>query len=567
MKKRLSFVKTLNISLWVFWCILIIQLLVFMFDSSRIMTDNASRAMGHAAMLDLKELSGSMAVVSSAVKATASRSADLESLSSQSELSRMIASQNLLTEMQNHSYTNTDAALLFVYNPKTDTFLSRGLASTSGYGLRLDIENAIRNMEEPEVFGSWFYQDASEGLLIQCYKSMDNMVGGVIPLGKWISSVTLDNDWEFILTQNGQILQSFGRALTDLNEKNLPSDLLPHWILHRRFLIAARELDSFRLYVIRDRSSVLGGFGSPQLILILLLLTAMVFLLSLHWFTKKQILEPTGNLLGVMEKVGGGEYESRLEENAPNTEFETIGENMNRMLDTIVGLKLQAYEDRIRFDEATLKFVQLQIRPHFFLNALTTIHSMSYQNRNEDIRKFIDSLSLNVRYLFKSGLHTVPLREEADHVQNYIQMQEMLYPGSVFSYINIAEETRSCQVPQLIIHTMVENTYKHAVAVGKLTCILINARMEEKDGENMCHIQVEDDGDGYPQEFLEAMRAGEVKVREDGHGVGLWNLTHTLEIMYQRKDLIAFSNKEPHGSCVDIWIPRRAKRQSSVWKL
>jgi hypothetical protein len=36
--------------------------------------------------------------------------------------------------------------------------------------------------------------------------------------------------------------------------------------------------------------------------------------------------------------------------------------------------------------------------------------------------------------------------------------------------------------------------------------------------------------------------------------------------MYRKDDLIEFSNKEPHGSRVDMWIPKRVKRQSSVWK-
>ena len=122
-------------------------------------------------------------------------------------------------------------------------------------------------------------------------------------------------------------------------------------------------------------------------------------------------------------------------------------------------------------------------------------------------------------------------------------------------------------IPQLLIHTMLENTYKHAVSVDKLTSILISCKLEVRGGESMCHITVEDDGQGFPEEFLSQVRDGNVTVKENGHGVGLWNMKKTLKLMYKRDDLMEFSNKEPNGSRVDMWIPRRVKRQSSVWKL
>jgi sensor histidine kinase YesM len=117
------------------------------------------------------------------------------------------------------------------------------------------------------------------------------------------------------------------------------------------------------------------------------------------------------------------------------------------------------------------------------------------------------------------------------------------------------------------VHTILENIYKHAVSVDKLTSILISAKTEDRGGEQMCHITIEDDGEGYPEEFLKQVESGDVRVQENGHGVGLWNMKKTLELMYKRDDLIEFTNKEPHGSSTNIWIPKRAKRQSTVWKL
>ena len=284
-------------------------------------------------------------------------------------------------------------------------------------------------------------------------------------------------------------------------------------------------------------------------------------------YMRRVVARPLQEVLRSMGRIENGETDLRLPETVRASEIWQISEGFNRMMDTIVNLRMKSYEERIQFDEATLKYVQLQIRPHFFLNALTTIHSMTYQNRNEDIRTYIELLSKNIRYLFKGGLHTVPLSEEIAHAKDYIAMQDMLYPGNVFDFIEVEDSVAEYQVPQLIIHTMLENIYRHAVSADRLTSILISAKEEEHGGEQMCHISVEDDGQGYPPAFLEQIRQGNVQVRPDGHGVGLWNVRKTLSLMYRRDDLIEFGNKKPQGTRVDIWIPRRAKRQSSVWKL
>ena len=59
-----------------------------------------------------------------------------------------------------------------------------------------------------------------------------------------------------------------------------------------------------------------------------------------------------------------------------------------------------------------LRSIKLQIRPHFFLNALTTISSLSRQKKFSEINNYITSLSKNIRYMFRAGFHTVSVKEE-----------------------------------------------------------------------------------------------------------------------------------------------------------
>lgn len=93
---------------------------------------------------------------------------------------------------------------------------------------------------------------------------------------------------------------------------------------------------------------------------------------------------------------------------------------------------------------------RLQIRPHFFLNAMTTISSLSQREKNREIQRYIDALSKNIRYMFQSGLHTVTLGEEIRHIENYFEMQELNYPDCVFYYIDIPKELEMWKIPQML---------------------------------------------------------------------------------------------------------------------
>ena len=194
---------------------------------------------------------------------------------------------------------------------------------------------------------------------------------------------------------------------------------------------------------------------------------------------------------------------------------------------------------------------------------MTTISSLSQQNKNDEIRKYIDSLSKNIRYMFRAGLHTVALDEEIRHVENYFEMQELKYPGCVFYYIEAPDETRNWKIPQMFIHNVIENEYKYAVDVSKMLTILIKAEIIEKDGERMLKLEIEDDGKGYPDDVVEAFVKGSTYDSNDGSRVGLWSIKRILEIMYERKDLFEIGNIEPHGCKSTMYIPETPKHEVS----
>lgn len=302
-------------------------------------------------------------------------------------------------------------------------------------------------------------------------------------------------------------------------------------------------------------------------IAVLIIFPVIVTAIMIRFF-KKEISLPMSEMRRCMGEIQNGNYEMRIENDYTSREFTMFKDTFNTLMDEIMGLKIASYEKQIELGETELKCVKLQIRPHFFLNAMTTISSLSMQNKNEDIQRYIDALSKNIRYMFHSGLHTVTLGEEINHVENYFAMQEIKYPGCVFYFIEIDDSLKSWKIPQMLIHTIIENEYKYAVSIDGMLTILIKGQLIEKDGERMLYLSLEDDGKGYPEDVVKDFESGRSEVSSNGSRVGLWSVRRMLELMYERNDLFNISNTLPHGCKNRFYIPEsplhEVKQEQSV---
>jgi two-component system LytT family sensor kinase len=74
--------------------------------------------------------------------------------------------------------------------------------------------------------------------------------------------------------------------------------------------------------------------------------------------------------------------------------------------------------------ETELKFLKAQYHPHFLFNALNTI----YFQVDDDIpgaKKSVELLSELLRYQLYDNQHTVAVKQELEHLQNFIELQQV----------------------------------------------------------------------------------------------------------------------------------------------
>ncbi len=272
-------------------------------------------------------------------------------------------------------------------------------------------------------------------------------------------------------------------------------------------------------------------------------------------YVTKQMIHPMKVITGGMERIDKGEYDLRIEGEFETSEFSHLKETFNKLMDEIVNLKIQSYEKIISLKDMELRSIRLQIKPHFFLNAISTLSSMNSQGRGQQIKGYVEALSKNIRYMFKSGLHTVTVKEEIRHIENYFDMQAFKYPNCAFYFIDLPAELEGWRIPQMLIQTFVENEFKYAISVDTVLTVIIKVSLSERSGQEMLLIEIEDDGKGYPRDVLRYMNGHGRPHTEDGSRVGLWSVKRMMSLMYERDDLLELKNIEPHGCLNRIWVP------------
>lgn len=295
----------------------------------------------------------------------------------------------------------------------------------------------------------------------------------------------------------------------------------------------------------------------------LLLLITSLFLLILipvcYYILKRLFFMPMEQLVCTMNAIKSGDLDAKMESDYRVVEFKQMSDTFNEMMDEIKALKISTYEKELELQQAQLQYLQIQIRPHFFLNCLKNLYALAQEKRYEEIQQMILALSDYLRYLFSDNMTLVPLRDELRSVKQYLLLQQMSASCPPVCSIDVEERLLDFQLPPMSILTFVENSVKHASLPGEPLAIYIKAMALETEEARYVNISISDNGSGFLPEILEVLNRPE-KIEYTGQHVGILNVKHRFALLYKGKSMFSFSNLKK-GSRIEIFIPEEGDQQ------
>lgn len=214
------------------------------------------------------------------------------------------------------------------------------------------------------------------------------------------------------------------------------------------------------------------------------------------------------------------------------------------------------YANELNRQRIQMDYLQLQIKPHFYLNCLNFIYQMIELECYEDAKRMAAVTSDYLRYLFQSSMDFVEISSELEHVKNYLEIQKMRYHSAFTYYIEQDSETAQDRIVPLMIQTYVENSVKHTVSLDHPVEISILVCAERIGGERAVHITISDTGNGFPGEVLRQLTEnGELAQLEGGHRIGITNCLKRMRYFYGERGSIEFYNNPKGGAVVDMYLP------------
>jgi two-component sensor histidine kinase len=196
-----------------------------------------------------------------------------------------------------------------------------------------------------------------------------------------------------------------------------------------------------------------------------------------------------------------------------------------------------------QLSRAQLTALRHQIEPHFLFNTLNAIAGLVRENRNDDAVSMIAGLSDFLRRtLNESQRQEVPLGEEMDFLQRYLDIQKVRFADRLDLRVDVPPELLAAQVPSLILQPMVENAVKHGIAKRaqggtiRISAARLNSRLT---------LRVFNDGPNLPTDW-ESMRTG----------IGISNVRTRLQRLYGDSFDLRLQNQDT-GVEVLVSVPFR----------
>ena len=221
---------------------------------------------------------------------------------------------------------------------------------------------------------------------------------------------------------------------------------------------------------------------------------------------------------------------------------------------------------------ARLSALRAQLHPHFLFNSLNAIAALLRRDprlAEATLMSLSDLLRLT---LSQAEKQEVPLREEMNFVNRYLEIQQTRFGDKLRIEQDLAPLTLDCLVPTLLLQPLVENAIRHGIEPAE-NGGLLRITAHRQNGKLV--MTVEDDGVGLTKQAVDVTYSTNATLADEsttlpltrseipitrvtsrnGTGIGLTNLRARLETLYGREQALELVPRPQRGVLVRIEIP------------
>ncbi len=271
----------------------------------------------------------------------------------------------------------------------------------------------------------------------------------------------------------------------------------------------------------------------------------LLIAIMLATIISKRVTTPIGVLEKSMKELEDGNFDivSKIDEKHSQVEIVRLNKNFNNMIARIKRLMDKVVEEQTAQRKSELKALQNQINPHFLYNTLDSIVFMAESGQMDEVRTMVVALAKFFRISISKGKTIITVKEELEHVKNYMIIESIRYKDTFTFHIDLEEGCEDFLAMKLMLQPFVENSIYHGLKNLEDEGI-IDIKVYKED--DFLYYVVKDNGYGMRKskidELYERMRNDDVT-----NSVGIKNVYQRLKLYFGDKaDIIIESELDEY---------------------
>ena len=385
------------------------------------------------------------------------------------------------------------------------------------------------------------------------YSSLEHLFDGV---------TTKKGGYVYLISNDGEILYHPKLQLIDsgrLQENNLAAAGYKDGNHREEFegkqrIITVKSIGytGWKVVGVTPKNVVSLNSIKTRLFIVFLITLILSVLALINSYISSRITNPIKELeksVGILEEGNletpvsiGGSYEIQHLGNS----IKNMAKQIRVLMDDIVA----EHEAKRKQEFDTL---QSQINPHFLYNTLDIIVWMIENEQKAEAVKAVTALARFFRISLSKGKNVITVRDELEHVRNYLMIQHMRFKNK-FSYeIHAEEGCMELTSLKLVLQPLVENAIYHGMEFmdgdGE---ILLNVFQKGDD----LYITVTDNGLGMTSEQVAGLFSNQVhSTSKKGSGIGVKNVNERIKLYFGEAYGLTIDSEPDEGTTITIHLP------------
>ena len=236
-----------------------------------------------------------------------------------------------------------------------------------------------------------------------------------------------------------------------------------------------------------------------------------------------------------------------------SAEIRSLGRSIQGMAMRIKGLMNDIVTEHESKRKSEFDTLQSQINPHFLYNTLDIIVWMIENEKKTDAVRVVTALARFFRISLSRGKSIITVKDELEHVRNYLMIQQMRFKNKFTYEIDADEGTLELASLKLMLQPMVENAIYHGMEfMDGDGVVQIRAWREAED----LYLRVRDNGLGMTEEQVENLfrDSGHVPSKR-GSGIGVRNVNERIQLYFGEGYGLRIESEPDEGTDVIIHLP------------